>query len=82
MVTGMMFVNFGILYLRLVPAFIQGVKKGCKFSKIVKFAKDDREVNAPGVILPGVNNPGMIQYEEHKEKRPDIKLYVYLDFSQ
>lgn len=60
----MLCVNFGMLYTRLLPAFIKGLKKGCKFEQIRSFGRDDREIDAPSIVLPGRDGPGRIEYNE------------------
>jgi len=63
-VMAMQIFNFGLLYLRLVPFFIIGIRKGFKFDTIVNYGKDDLDVDAPGVVLPNQGVVGRIQYNE------------------
>jgi hypothetical protein len=69
LILAMTFINFGILYYRLVPAFIKGVKKGCKFNKIEKFDKEDKEVNVAEIQLPGLGMAGRMQYNEENQNQ-------------
>lgn len=60
----MVITNFLILYMRLLPAFIIGVKKGCKFNSLEKFSKEERNIDGPKIVLPEGQNAGRIEYNE------------------
>ena len=69
--------SFIILYLRLIPSFIIGVKKGFKFGPIIHYSKEDKEVVAPEVSLPDNMNAGRIKYDESFMRRVNQTVNLF-----
>ena len=65
--------TFGVLFLRLTVPFIRGIRKGFKFEPIVKFSREDVEVEVPEIVLPNQMHAGRIQYDEQRNR--DIKEF-------
>ena len=60
--------NFIILYIKLLPPFLAGVKNGCKFRGIDEYAKEDKEIDAADVVLPDGDHQGRIGYNASPNK--------------